>query len=676
MNLYNYIQKVTEGGTKVLPVKFKDKKPSITGWPSTSSSDPKQVDLWFKDKNMNAAFPTGKINGFWVLDIDKKNNGYESLKKLEELFGPIVSRCKHVVRTGGGGLHLYFKLRDNEFIPSKANVLPGIDIRGEKGVIVTPFSTHENGNIIYECDAPVLSIKNLIVAEEKLILFLLNHHKEKITNEPITEIDTAISYTASVNSFKFNEGSRNTDFFKLMSAIRNAPLSKEGLIAAARAENQLRCIPPLLDDEVLRIAKSVYDRYSPQIVLEPQIHEDAFYGLAGRLIGEISKHSEASKAALLFQFLIEVGNIMGDKFYKPIGGSNIYTNDFCLIIGDTSKARKGTGLKAINFFIKKVWKESFTKRIINGVSTGEGIIWSLRDPIYEIFEDKKGERKTKLIDPGIEFKSAIFIEQEFSKLLKVGKRETNNLNEVVRDCWDREILQSLSKTQPAKATNTFISLIGHITSEEFLKNISQVDRSNGFLNRFLFCHSYRANIISNPMNFEELASKLLCMNELYCLKGFIDDSEQTEIKLSSEGQSWWDKFYNEYGNSPDGTYAEIKARTENHLIKAAMTYALLDMSYTVEVVHLKAAKAIVDYSNDTIDYIFTKQETRENNNDKKIIDFIKTKNGKATRTEISYGPFNKKGSAEKINSTRDKLTRLGKIKIVYEGQSELWHLND
>lgn len=104
----------------------------------------------------------------------------------------------------------------------------------------------------------------------------------------------------------------------------------------------------------------------------------------------------------------------------------------------------------------------------------------MRDPIYESFENKQGEIKTKLSDPGNPFKSAIFIEQEFSKLLKVGNRDTNNVTEVLRAAWDLEILQSLSKTQPAKATNAFISLIGHITSDEFLKCISQVDRFNGF----------------------------------------------------------------------------------------------------------------------------------------------------------------------------------------------------
>lgn len=675
MILYNFIKNTAFGGVKVLPIKFKEKKPMINGWPKSSSNTPEDIDRWFKNKEMNAGIPTGKINNFWVLDIDKKNDGYKSLELLESQIGSVLKKCSYIVDTGGGGLHLFFQLRQEEIIQTCVNLLPGIDIRGEKGQIVSPFSTHESG-IVYiprvEHPDKALYIDQLNYAPQELVNYVKEQLNQK--NSSQNNVDIAISAIGGIKKFK--EGSRNNDFFKLMSTVRNTPLSLKGLIAAARVENSLRCDPPMDDDEVLQIINSIYNRYRPQIVLEPQINEDAFYGLAGNFINEVAKHSEASRAALLFQFLVEVGNILGDKFYKPIGGASIHTNEFCIIIGDTSKARKGTSLKAINFFMKKIWKETFSRRIINGLSTGEGIIWSLRDPIYETYENKQGERKTKLIDPGVEFKSAIFIEQEFSKLLKVGKRESNNVSEVLRDAWDLEVLQSLSKTQPARATNTFISLIGHITSEEFLKSISQVDRSNGFLNRFLFCHSFRDKIISNPINFETLSSQMSSLTDLYCLKSFIDNSDRTEITLSLDAQAWWDKFYTEYGSSPDGLYPEIKARTENHIMKIAMIYALLDLSYVVNVNHLKAARAVVDYSNDTVDYIFTKEEKRESNNEKKILEFIKLQGGKVSRTDISYKLFFKKAKSDQINSYRDKLIQLGKIKIINEKSSEYWIFNE
>ena len=147
MNLYKYIKTITEGGTRVLPIKHKEKKPMINGWPASASNESNQIDDWFKDKDMNAGIPTGKINGFWVIDIDKKNNGYESLENLEKLIGPITDNCSYIVETGGGGLHLYFRLREDEAIPSKTNILPGIDIRGEGGQVVSAYSTHITGNI-------------------------------------------------------------------------------------------------------------------------------------------------------------------------------------------------------------------------------------------------------------------------------------------------------------------------------------------------------------------------------------------------------------------------------------------------------------------------------------------------------------------------------------------------
>jgi putative DNA primase/helicase len=277
-NLFIFLKKTTDGGTRVLPVAFKGKTPIIRGWPETSSCDSDQIEKWFKDKKINAGIPTGIINGFWVLDIDKKSDGYKSLRDLEKQCGPIIDNCSYVVETGGGGLHALYKLRDNDVIPSLTNILPGIDVRGEGGQIVSPFSTHESGNLYLpriEHEDKALYIDQLKFAPEELISFIGNYASRKniSTNKMDTKSDIGISAIGIQSKLKFREGSRNSNLHRLMSAVRNSPLSSDGLIAAGRAENLLRCDPPLDDDEVLRIVKSVYERYQPNIILEPQIAE-------------------------------------------------------------------------------------------------------------------------------------------------------------------------------------------------------------------------------------------------------------------------------------------------------------------------------------------------------------------------------------------------------------------
>ena len=48
------------------------------------------------------------------------------------------------VRTGSGGTHLYFECRSPT--PSRANILPGIDVKADGGYVVAPPSLHVSGS--------------------------------------------------------------------------------------------------------------------------------------------------------------------------------------------------------------------------------------------------------------------------------------------------------------------------------------------------------------------------------------------------------------------------------------------------------------------------------------------------------------------------------------------------
>lgn len=92
--------------------------------------------------NSNWAIVTGKISGLEVLDIDPKNDGIESLKKLlikSDLYTP------NVVLTGSGGLHLYYSY-SGEGLKNRTNILPGIDFKTDNGYVVCPPSIHLSGN--------------------------------------------------------------------------------------------------------------------------------------------------------------------------------------------------------------------------------------------------------------------------------------------------------------------------------------------------------------------------------------------------------------------------------------------------------------------------------------------------------------------------------------------------
>jgi hypothetical protein len=126
------------------------------------------------------------------------------------------------------------------------------------------------------------------------------------------------------------------------------------------------------------------------------------------------------------------------------------------------------------------------ERQLMGLSSGEGVIWNVRDPIYESQRDKKsGQVEEVKVDNGVEDKRLFVAETEFAQTLKVMSRPANILSTVLRNAWDAGELRISTKNNPARSSNAHISVVGHITIEELRRELSQCDLFNGFANRFL-----------------------------------------------------------------------------------------------------------------------------------------------------------------------------------------------
>ena len=74
--------------------------------------------------------------------------GFESLKRLEEENGGLPETA--LVRTGSGGQHYYFRVPPGRSIGNAVGLRPGLDIRGDGGLVVVPPSVHPYTNREYE----------------------------------------------------------------------------------------------------------------------------------------------------------------------------------------------------------------------------------------------------------------------------------------------------------------------------------------------------------------------------------------------------------------------------------------------------------------------------------------------------------------------------------------------
>ena len=138
--------------------------------------------------------------------------------------------------------------------------------------------------------------------------------------------------------------------------------------------------------------------------------------------------------------------------------------------------------------VDRYWAE---ERVENGLSSGEGLIYQVRDKRMGV--NKDGD--TVIEFRGADDKRLFVLEGEFAGVLKVATREGNTLSAIIRTAWDAGKLSTLTKNSPMKATNSHVSIVGHVTKTELVGLLSDSDVHNGFANRFLWVCVKRSKIL-------------------------------------------------------------------------------------------------------------------------------------------------------------------------------------
>jgi hypothetical protein len=334
---------------------------------------------------------------------------------------------------------------------------------------------------------------------------------------------------------------------------------------------------------------------------------EAFHGLAGDIVWTIEPHSEADVAGLLVQLLIGLGNAIGRGPHFRAGSDLHYLNLFGVLVGQTSRGRKGSSWSAVSQLLGMVdsgWAEN---RIQSGLSSGEGVIWAVRDPIEEEEAVREGKARavtgyqTVRTDAGVTDKRLLLIESEFASTLKVAERDGNTLSAIIRQAWDTGNLRVLTKTRPAKSTGAHISIIGHVTKDELLKCLTTTEAGNGFANRFLWVCVRRSKLLPeggelHKVNLQPLIRRLDDAVRLGRTAG--------EIVRDREAVELWADVYPQLSGDRTGLYGAVTTRAEAITLRLSCLYALLDCSPVVAQRHLTAALAVWKYCEDSARFIF------------------------------------------------------------------------
>ncbi|MGC8489900.1 MAG: hypothetical protein ACP5QO_17000, partial [Clostridia bacterium] len=132
-------------------------------------------------------------------------------------------------------------------------------------------------------------------------------------------------------------------------------------------------------DVLDQLAQTPRTRHTGSAPYPPSVSQAVFYGLAGDVVRTLGPASEADPMALLVQFLVAFGNAIGRGPFFIVEADPHYTNEMAVLVGETAKGRKGTSWGHIRSLFAEVDPEWVTERISQGLVSGEGLIWTVRD---------------------------------------------------------------------------------------------------------------------------------------------------------------------------------------------------------------------------------------------------------------------------------------------------------
>jgi hypothetical protein len=330
----------------------------------------------------------------------------------------------------------------------------------------------------------------------------------------------------------------------------------------------------------------------------PSMDKAAYHGLVGEIVRTIAPHTEADPVAVLIQVLVYFGNVVGNSGYYRIEADHHHANLFAVLVGQSAKGRKGTSAGRARSVMKAADQRWIDERMKGGLSSGEGLINEVRDEVKKW--DPKVERY-ETIDPGVLDKRLMVTEPEFANALEVMERPGNTLSPTIRNAWDGHTLSTLTKNAPLKATGAHISIAAHITEDEIRARITRTDMANGFANRFLFMCVRRSKLLPHGGNLDEAEIDRLGER----IKAAVTFAKMAgRVLMTDDARTAWEAIYPVLSAEQPGLLGAITARAEAQTVRLALTYALLDSKDQIDVVHLRAAVAVWEYSETSAARIF------------------------------------------------------------------------
>jgi hypothetical protein len=206
---------------------------------------PEEVARWFRRRDANVGVVTGAVSNLVVLDVDPQHGGEDSLAALQAQHGPLPRTVE--ATTGGGGRHCYFA-HPGGHVPNRIGIAPGLDLRGDGGLVVAPPSVHPSGR-------PYTWVPR--GSPDELPLAPIPRWLLGAAQPPGPHAGHAIAEWRALVRDGVEEGRRNNTIASLAGHLLWHGVDPQVALELLLAWNRARCRPPLSDFEVTQVVESI-----------------------------------------------------------------------------------------------------------------------------------------------------------------------------------------------------------------------------------------------------------------------------------------------------------------------------------------------------------------------------------------------------------------------------------
>jgi Protein of unknown function (DUF3987) len=407
------------------------------------------------------------------------------------------------------------------------------------------------------------------------------------------------------------------------------------------------------------------------------IADTGYHGLAGEYIRFVAPHTEADPNFMLLYLLAAAGSVIGRGPHVRAGGDRHYANLYVCAVGSTSRGRKGSAsgpVERLFALIDPAWRTNIRA---GGLSTGEGVISAVHDAVYARQKTEKGYIDV-VTEPDVVDKRLFVRQTELHGALQNMRKEGNTLSSVLREAWDKGELSTLTRQSPMRATNAHVSIVAGITAEELRHNVD-AEIHNGFANRFLWCCSRQSKLLPSGGRLFDLD-----LSELGRRFALAIDAAKSERHIARDphAEEIWGRdgsttgMYADLNTERPGLWGIVTARAAPQVLRLALIFALLDARDQIGAQHLRAAREVWRYCDDSARYVFG--ESLGNRTADEILAALRVRH-ELTRDQVRQLFGGHKSSTD----LREALACLARLEIVDYSQrrtggrtAEIWSLRN